>query len=89
MRITAKEFRKIMKRDSNFSNVDDDNAFLGLEIIRKYCPKSGIDGAEHDIIYSVGVNELLNAHITKKDAEKLKQLNWMLEESGNFLAHFV
>lgn len=82
-----KQLKEIMDGDSKLGNYDDDNAFLGLQIIRKYMPKKGISGADHDVIYSVDVGELLEAGLTERDAEELRNLNWMIEE--NCLACFV
>jgi hypothetical protein len=63
------------------------NVFLGLEIIRKYLPKSGIEGASHDIVYSVDIDEIIEAGITEEDVRKLRSLNWLTEDE--YLACFV
>ena len=88
--MTEVEFKKIMADEnlSNLSAYDDDNAILGLNIIRKYLPKRGIDGAEHDMIYSVTIDEIVKAGISEEDATELRRLNWHLEE-GYCLACFV
>ena len=83
-----KIFEEIMSKDGRSDLSRDDNAFLGLQIIRKYCPTKGIEGADHDIIYSVGVDELIEAGITEEDAHKLRELNWMVQD-GEYLASFV
>jgi len=78
--MTEKEFLKIMEQDSGLK-CDDDNAVLGLLLIRKYIPKAGIEGAEHDMICSVCVDDLVKAGITKEDVLKLRnELNWMVEQ---------
>ncbi len=83
-----KRLEEIMEGDSNLGNYpNEDNAFLGLLIIRKYIPGCGIEGAEHDLIYSAGVDELLEAGLTEEDAIELRNLNWMIEY--NSLACFV
>lgn len=87
--ITEERFREIMEDEDVDFNCDDDNAFLGLAIIRKYLPKSGIEGADHDIIYSVDVDEIIEAGITEDDAIALNKLNWMIDESGDGLACYV
>ena len=67
-----------------------DNAFKGLEIIKKYFPeKRVISAAGHDIIYSVDVNELCEAGITEEDAISLRKLNWMIKPDFECLACFV
>ncbi len=66
---------------------DDCNVFQGLLIIRKYLPKAGIEGADHDVIYSCGIDKLIDAGITEEDVIKLKVLNWMTQDE--YLACFV
>jgi hypothetical protein len=67
---------------------DGDNAFQGLVIIAKYLPKSGlICGAGHDVIFSVGVDELIESGITSEDANKLRSLNWMIDD--DYMSCFV
>jgi hypothetical protein len=84
-----KVFEEIMGGNGSVKDMSmDDNAFLGLQIIRKYCPTKGIQGADHDVIYSVGVDELIEAGITEEDAHNLRNLNWMIED-GEILACFV
>jgi hypothetical protein len=87
--MTRERFEEIMDGDSKLGDYDDDNAFLGLQIIRKYIPKKGIEGAEHNIIYSIDVDRLLEAGIAEEDAIELRNLNWMIDEDGDCLACFV
>ena len=63
------------------------NALQGLIIINKYLPKKGIEGANHDVIYSCEVEEIIEAGITESDVVQLRRLNWMTEDS--YLACFV
>ena len=87
--MTEEEFVEIMDDDSIKVNIGDTcNACRGLDIIRKYCPNKGIEGADHDIIYSVSVSEIVAAGITNEDAAKLRGLNWRCE-LGEYLACFV
>ena len=81
-RINLEDFEKIMKDDitETVFLMDKDNALMGLKIIEKYLPQSGIEGAQHDIIYSVEAEELAKAGITIEDSRKLRELNWMIEE---------
>lgn len=66
---------------------EGDNAMQGLLIITKYLPNRGITGADHDVIYSASVEEIVDAGITEKDVRELRRLNWMVEYGG--LACFV
>ena len=65
-----------------------DNAFEGLKIISKYTNKL-IVGAEHDIIHSEEVENLIKAGITEEDVIQLAKLNWMIDEWDIGLACFV
>ena len=84
--MNTKEFIDIMK-DDEFSAWEGCNALQGLKIIEKYLPGKGIMGAEHDIIYSVDVEKLIEADITLEDTKKLNKLNWMIQD--DYLACFV
>ena len=74
--------------DKIFDDIDSawegDNAMQGLLIIGKYFDKSKslICAAEHDIIYSVSVSDILKAGLTEEDAQQLAKLNWSLDEYG-------
>ncbi len=85
--ITLEKFQEIFEGDSCLEKYHDDNAILGLNIIRKYMPTKGIEGADHDIIYSVLVDEIIESGITEEDVRELRNLNWMIESHG--LACFV
>lgn len=80
------EFKQIFSGDSG--TWEGDNALQGLKIIEKYLPGEGIRGADHDIIHSVDVDELIEAGITKEDVLELCRLNWMIE-GDSYLACFV
>ena len=88
--MTKEEFIAMFDDEGSPTGWEGDNAYQGLEIIRKYIPKKTvICGADHDIIYSVDVDDLIEAGITKEDAEKLRNLNWMVEEECDCMACFV
>ncbi|HDZ15694.1 hypothetical protein LCGC14_0950280 [marine sediment metagenome] len=81
------EFYHILKRD-NGGEWEGDNALKGLNIIAKYIPNDTVlEGVGHDVIYSVDIDKLIEAGITIKDAEELRELNWMLKD--DCLACFV
>jgi hypothetical protein len=73
--------------DGDSGKWDGDNAYQGLQILAKYT-KYLIQGADHDIIYSVGLDEIIKAGITEEDCLELRRLNWMVED-GECLACFV
>lgn len=85
-----KRFEEIMK-DSTigiiFREGDKDQTLIGLNIIAKYLPESGIEGADHDIIYSVDCINLVEAGITEEDTIKLREMNWMIKD--DYLACYV
>ena len=84
------EFERIVgneKFSTTFKDLKKDNALVGLNIIAKYLPTKGIEASEHDKIYSVYVDEILEAGITVEDAKYLRAINWMIDEDS--LACFV
>lgn len=88
--ITKERFVEIMKDDDSKTVFPEiDNALMGLNIIAKYIPTAGVSGAEHDVIYSVSVEDIINAGITEKDALTLRRINWMIDEDWDSLACFV
>ena len=82
--ITQEEIKQIFN-DAD-SKWEGDNAFQGLQILSKYTDNL-IQGAGHDVIWSVDVDEIIELGITKEDVTKLSLLNWMIEE--DYLACFV
>jgi acid stress-induced BolA-like protein IbaG/YrbA len=66
---------------SDLSNVDGDNAYLGLVILSKYS-KNLIQCAEHDKIYSISLEDAIEANITDADIIELAKLNWMIDEDS-------
>ena len=65
---------------------EGDNAFQGLQILSKYT-KNLIHDAEHDIIYSEDVDEIVDK-MSEEDAVNLRKLNWMIYD-GEYFACFV
>lgn len=88
--MTEERFREIMNDDDIKTEFPiEDNALAGLNIIAKYLPLEGICGADHDVIYSVDVDEIVNAGITEEDALTLRIINWHIDEDCDCLACFV
>lgn len=84
--MTREELEKVFEGDGDIDDMDR-NIFRGLELISKYIPDCDIRGAEHDIVYCCSVDDLLKAGITLEDAEKLRNMNWMIIE--DYLACFA
>jgi hypothetical protein len=83
--MNREELEKIF--DEKKAKWDGDNTFQGLLIISKYFDiknKNILGAAEHDIIYSVRIDEALQAGLTTEDAEALAKLNWMISEFDCF-----
>lgn len=88
-KLTVDELTDILGQDSE-GGWEGDNAFQGLQIIAKYinpAEEDIIQAAEHDIIYSVDLEEIIKAGLTKEDAIALRNLGWMEQDGG--LACFV
>jgi hypothetical protein len=87
--MTKEKFEKIMyNNESNLENYYD-NALDGLLLMQKYLPGTTlILGTDHDIIYSVDIDKLIEAGITEEDTIKLRDMNWIIED-GCYLACFV
>ena len=83
--MTIEELEKIFEEDSD--DWEGDNAYKGLQILSKYTSDL-ISGADHDVIYSCGIDVLIEKGITKEDAEALRKLNWMVRD-GEYMACFV
>ena len=87
--MTEERFQEIMEGDSHLEKYEKDNTLLGLIIISKYLPNSGVEAAEHDIIYACDTPALVAAGITEEDAAELRSLNWMFDTEYDCLACFV
>jgi hypothetical protein len=84
----TEEIRKIFEETkSELHKINGDNAFMGLEILSKYS-KHVIHGADHDIIYSIDINEIVELNISDEDLIQLAKLNWMIYDE-DYLACFV
>jgi hypothetical protein len=79
------ELIKIFEADSG--KWEGDNAFQGLQILSKYTSNL-IQGAGHDVIWSEDIDVLLEKGLTREDAEKLREINWMIEDN-TYMACFV
>lgn len=87
--MTREKFKELMEGESQLSAYKGCNALLGLKIITKYLPEGGICGADHDIIFSATITEILEAGITEEDVIELRKLNWIIDETNTGLACYV
>lgn len=84
------EFKRVIDAALEAADWEGDNAIQGLKIIEKYMPTSTlICGADHDIIYSVDIDELIDAGITLEDVKALGNLNWGDLEGAGCMACYV
>lgn len=72
--------------DSRWSG---DNALQGLQILRKYTTSNVLCSAEHDIIYSIDVEEAIQAGMDRDDMMNLALLNWGIDEEFSCFYCFV
>ena len=86
--MTREEFEKIFEVEN--AKWEGDNVLQGLKIMEKYIDpqKTLIQGADHGIIYSIDIDQLIDSGITEGDAIKLQRLNWMIKDS-EYMACFV
>jgi hypothetical protein len=80
-------FQEIMEGDDILFKFDKCRTLLGLNLIAKYLPKSGVKSTTYDQIFACGVDELLEAGLTENDAIQLREMGWMIDEDS--LAKFV
>jgi hypothetical protein len=66
----------------------NDDVYEGLNIMAKYVEEV-ITGAEHDVIYSASISDLLYEGITVEDAKKLSRLDWGINEDFECMYHYV
>ena len=90
--MTHDEFIKIFDDDemagSLLTDLEGDNALIGLNLINRYMPGEIIlCGADHDIIYSVTIEDLIKAGIKRESVEYLSKINWSIQD--DYLICFV
>lgn len=78
----GEEIREIFeKTKSELHKIEGDNALLGLILLSKYKTKKDVlVGAEHDIIYSFSLTEVVELGITDEDLTELARMNWHISE---------
>ena len=89
--MTRERFEEIFeKTETDFKKHEKlgDSTLAGLNIIAKYFPRNAIQGADHDILYSAGVDKLIDAGITEEDVILLAELNFIIHD-GDYIASYV
>lgn len=64
-----------------------DSVLEGMKILSKYTKHSVIEGADHDIIWSLSTEKL--TEISREDIELLAKYNWHIDHESECIAHFV
>ena len=77
--MTEDELKKIMDEDFDYESTKQNKILMGLNIMVKYLPATGIICAEHDQVWSASIEDLLNAGLTEDDAVKLRNLGWRID----------
>lgn len=88
--MTREKFEEIFKEGkTDFVKHEKlgESTLAGLNIIAKYLPNSGIECADHDIIYASDIDTLIKAGITETDVITLRELNWIIQD--DYLASYV
>lgn len=87
--MTIERFTELMDGESDYSKHKDKcRVTAGLIIITKYTGVFGIEGAEHDIVYSVDTERITATDITEEEVITLRELGWFIDEKVDSLAHF-
>ena len=87
--MTVEEVEEILD-ETESDRILGDDIFLGLQILVKYNkPGKGrvVQAAEHDEIYSIGVEDAIEAGLTPEDVVMLGKLGWRVQEEA--FHHFV
>lgn len=88
--MTRERFEELMEGESDYGQFKDVcRITYGAGIIGRYLPRFGIEAAEHDIVYSVDVDKIVEAGISAEDTETLRILGWFIDEETDSLAHFA
>lgn len=81
------KFEEIMEEDIPYKEGIDDGVIQGILLMRKYVPDTRIEGADHDVIYSIDIDDLIDAGITEDDVLTLNKMGWHVEDG--YMRHFV
>ena len=82
--MNIEEVLKLFEEDTPSIHSEGDVTLEGLNILAKYTKGTVLCGAEHDKIYSVDVDEVLEAGITDEELIRLRGLGFMIDDSSYF-----
>lgn len=85
--MTKEEIIEIFENVESSYKEKIDSTFIGLSIISKYS-NYVIQGANHDVIWSEDIDNLIDADITNEDIRELASLGFFIED-GSYLAKYV
>jgi hypothetical protein len=74
--------------ESELRKIEGDNALLGLILLSKYQTKKDVlIGADHDIIYSFSIDDVIELGVTDEDLTELARMNWHISEYGGLACY--
>ena len=90
MKITVERAKEIFEDDYESQNGAGDKALQGLNLIASKLPinKRALEGADHDIIYSIDIDKALDI-LEEEDFIMLARWNWIIDKDSDCLTHFV
>jgi hypothetical protein len=79
-----------MKEEPVDLHSEGDENLMGFNLLAKYFPKGRvIEGADHDVIYSKGVDDIVEAGITEEDAIMLRNLGFILSDDECYIETYA
>ncbi len=81
------QFEQIMEADYDYNDRIKDGLIKGILLMRKFCHSADIEGADHDIIYSIDCQQLIDAGIVQEDVMRLRLMGWHIQDE--YLCMFV
>jgi len=82
--MNIEEVLELFENDTPSIHFEGDETLEGLNILAKYTKGSVLCGAEHDKIYSVDIEEVLEAGITDEELIRLRGLGFMIDDCSYF-----
>jgi len=87
--MTSEEFKAILEDKTITVSWQDNKLWKGCQIITKYISKNNeiITRADHNFIYTIDIEQLCQAGITKEDVTQLRKLNWTTKDG--YLVYYI